>query len=174
MGKLIERLRKGREKLKLRLKKTRDERELKSAFKSRLKEIREKKRQAFFEESTQKEIMKQERITGLRKAQLERASTEAKILQAKARRVTAQRKISGRPQGFGPSQAVGDVQRGFKAAARAPQRIPGARPPGAVLLDIGPQGTTRVRPTTSRLVFLSNTILPSSPSCCCSFNQSSD
>lgn len=93
MGKLLERLKRGREKLKLRIAATKEKRELKTVFKQNLAQIRTEESEERKEKRAAEIIKKQERISKVRESQLKRARLEANILKAKASRIAAQRKI---------------------------------------------------------------------------------
>lgn len=95
MGELLERLRRGREKLKSRVSSFRAKREIKRAIAMQKFEARKKEKETEFEEKAQRIIKNQKTITAVREAQLRREKAESSILQTRARRFKAQRQIVG-------------------------------------------------------------------------------
>ncbi len=96
MGKLLERLRRGREKLKTRVSAFREKREIKRAIAVQKFEQRKKEKETEFEEKAEKIIKKQKRIAEVRESQLRRERAESRILQARATKFRSQRVIIGK------------------------------------------------------------------------------
>ncbi len=97
MGKLLERLKRGREKLKQRAEVSRAKREIKQATNLQIQKQKSAEAEIRFEEKAQKIISRQERISKVREAQLRREKAEAGIIQARARKFKARRVIIGKP-----------------------------------------------------------------------------
>ena len=160
MGKLIERLKRGKEILRQRIAATRAKREIKQAIRTQKLEGKREEAEEKREKRAAEIIKKQERISKVREAQLKRAKLEAGILKAKAQRVTAQRKIIGRIGGRGVALKLGGpiIQPSKPTKQPAIRKQPQLqqvmqRPPGAALMDfaIKPQQKIKKKGSTPGL-----------------------
>lgn len=95
MGKLLERLKRGREKLKSRVSQTKAKLEIKAAMRQQKREGQKAEAEAGFEKRIKEFEERQQRINRVREIQLKKAKLESKILKEKAQKAKSIRQIRG-------------------------------------------------------------------------------
>ena len=95
MGKLLERLKRGREKLRSRVSQTKAKLEIKAAVRQQKREGEKAEAEAKFEKRIQEFEKRQERINRVREIQLKKARLESKILKEKAQKAKSLKQIRG-------------------------------------------------------------------------------
>lgn len=146
MGKLLERLKRGREKLKARVSQTKAKLEIRRAIKAQKLQGEKIEAKAKIGKRIKEFEERQERINKIREIQLKKAKIEAEILKAKAQKAKSQRQITGafpklkisvksRPKvgGLKPRIAQRAPPRAPAAISMQPQRVA----PGGALMDFG-------------------------------------